>query len=87
MKFIANSDWHPNEQCKMLYLISRLRGKAYSTISQGINRDGTFKFTSCESILLLLEQAFADMDECDAARSTILKIKQGQKDTSTHISD
>ena len=87
MKFIANKDWYPDEQCKMLYLVSRLKGKAYSTISHGINRDGTIKFTSSEAILVLLEQAFADVDECNTARREILTIKQGQKDTSTHISD
>ncbi|KAI0990820.1 hypothetical protein K3495_g17367, partial [Podosphaera aphanis] len=87
MKFIANRDWYPDEQSKMIYLVSRLEGKAYSTISYGINRDGSIKFTSSEAILILLEQAFADVDECNAARREILTIKQGQKDTSTHISD
>ncbi|KAI1003556.1 hypothetical protein K3495_g4646 [Podosphaera aphanis] len=87
MKFIANRDWYPDEQIKMIYLVSRLEGKAYSTLSYGINRDGSIKFTSSEAILVLLEQAFADVDECNAARRKILTIKQGQKDTSTHISD
>ncbi|KAI0991760.1 hypothetical protein K3495_g16427, partial [Podosphaera aphanis] len=87
MKFIANEDWYPSAQSKMIYLISRLKGKAYSTIAYGINRDGTVKFASRDAILVLLEQAFADVDECNSARRKILTLKQGQKDTSTHISD
>ncbi|KAF5179766.1 Reverse transcriptase domain protein [Thalictrum thalictroides] len=87
MKFIANHDWYPSEQSKMLYLVSRLKGKAYSTIAHGINRDGTIKFPTADDILVALEQAFADVDECNAARRQILTIKQGTKETSSHISD
>lgn len=87
MKLIANRDWYLNEQSKMLYLVSCLKGKAYSTISHGINIDGTIKFTSTKAILVLLEQAFADVDKYNAAWWEILTIKQGQKDTLTHISD
>lgn len=70
-----------------MYLVSCLKGKAYSTISPGINRDGTIKFTSTEAILVLLEQAFANVDKYNAARREILTIKQGQKDALTHIFD
>ncbi|KAI0992342.1 hypothetical protein K3495_g15844, partial [Podosphaera aphanis] len=87
MKFIANGDWYPSEQSKMIYLVSRLKGKAYSTIPHGINRNDTVNFPSTDAILVLLEQAFADVDECNSARRQILTMKQGQKDTSTHISD
>ncbi|KAI1007212.1 hypothetical protein K3495_g996 [Podosphaera aphanis] len=71
----------------MIYLISRLKGKAYSTIAYGISRDRTVKFASNVAILVLLEQAFADVDECNSAPRKILTLKQGQKATSTHISD
>ena len=87
MKFIANADWYPTEQSKMLYLVSRLKGKAYSTIAYGINRNGTANFASTDAILVLLEQAFADIDEQNVACRQILTIKQGRKDTATHISD
>lgn len=56
MKFIANKDWYPSEQSKILYLVSRLKGKAYAIIAHGINRDGTIKFPSANHILVLLEQ-------------------------------
>lgn len=87
MKFIANEDWYPTEQSKMLCLVSRLKGKAYSSIACGINRNGTVNFASTDAILVLLEQAFADIDEQNVACRQILKIKQGRKDTATHISD
>ncbi|KAI0999671.1 hypothetical protein K3495_g8522 [Podosphaera aphanis] len=87
MKFIANGDWYPSEQSKMIYLVSHLKGKVYSTISHGINRNGTVNFSSADAILVLLEQTFADVDECNSARRQIPTMKQGQKDTSTQISD
>ncbi|VDB96360.1 Bgt-51754 [Blumeria graminis f. sp. tritici] len=87
MKFIANADWYPTEQSKMLYLVSRLKGKAYSIIAYGINRNGTANFASTDAILVLLEQAFASINEQNVACLQILTIKQGRKDTATHISD
>lgn len=44
MKFDASKDWYLSEQAEMIYLVSRLQGKVYSTIAQNINRDGTSKF-------------------------------------------
>lgn len=87
MKFISNADWYPSEQSKMSYIVSRLKGKAYSTIAHSIKRDGTINLSSSDAMLTLLEQAFADVDECNTARRQILVTKQGQKETSNHISD
>ncbi|KAI0998264.1 hypothetical protein K3495_g9929 [Podosphaera aphanis] len=87
MKLNTNADWYPSEQSKMVYVISRLRGKAYSTIAYGIKRDGTVQFPSTDAILTLLEQYFSDVDEINTGRREILSIKQAHKDTATHIID
>ena len=45
------------------------------------------KYTSVDAIFVLLEQTIGEIEPSNAARRKILTIKQGQKDTASHLID
>ena len=62
-KLTVNADWYPTEATKMIYLKSRLRGRAYNTVIQGFAIDGSISYNTTKDIVALLQQSFGNIDE------------------------
>ncbi|SLM34589.1 hypothetical protein LPUS_03426 [Lasallia pustulata] len=71
----------------MIYLKSRLRGKAYNAVIYGFGKDGSISFKSISAIMALLKQSFGNTDEEGTAQTDIMKLKQLHKLTIEFLND
>ena len=86
-KLTVNADWYPTEATKMIYLKSRLRGRAYNTVIQGFAIDGSISYNTTKDIVALLQQSFGNIDEEGTAQQDIMKIRQNQKATPEFLNE
>ena len=86
-KLSINADWYISKNAKMIYLKSRLRGKAYNAVIYGFDKEGSISFESISTIVALLKQSFGNTDEEGTAQTNIMKLKQLHKLTIEFLND
>ena len=63
LKLRANNDWYPTEDSKLIYYISRLKGKAFGQVQGRIDQDGNINFANVAEVVAILQVAFGELDE------------------------
>lgn len=86
-KMLVNHDRYPTPAERVVYTISRLTGTARAYVLPHARPNGTYKFDDYTSILDLLRLAFGDPNLRKTARNELFKVRQTNKEFSTHIAE
>ena len=83
IKLRGNADWFPNEESKLLFSSSLLRGTAQDQIRSYVNPDGSFSLDSYSEFMAILENAFGDPDRKGNAQAKLRNLQQKNLDFSS----
>lgn len=86
-KLRANGDWYPTEDSKLIYFISRLKGKAFGQVQGRIDQDGNINFTNVAEVVAILQVAFGELDEKASAQEKLLELKQGHRPFAVFVAE
>lgn len=84
LKFGSDVATYGNDQAKIVYAASRLRGAAFEVVKSHINDNGTTTFTNWAAFTSALANAFEDPDKKMSADRELRKLKQGNKTASAY---
>src|SRR6202041_2919707 len=84
LKFSANGSEFPNDQVKISYAGSYLRGTAFDWFAPQVHHSGQVNFTSYHEFVQALQDAFGDPDEVATAEREIQELRQGTASCSTY---
>jgi Retrotransposon gag protein/Zinc knuckle len=84
LKFSANSSEFPNDQVKLSYAGSYLRGAAFEWLAPQVHHNGQVNFTSYSEFMRALHDAFGDPDAVATAEREIQELQQGTTSCSAY---
>jgi hypothetical protein len=90
MMFLANKSIYDNDNAKILYMLSFMKGEPAGTWKRQYLKDrtppysATFVLPTFTAFLGQLHNAFEDVDQQAEARHTLNKIQQGSNNIQTH---
>jgi hypothetical protein len=85
-KLKSQTDYFPDPQSRMRYVVSRLTGKAFDLIVPYSN-NGDFSLSDYSDIIDMLERAFGDADTARLARNKLYSLKQRNMEFSAFFSE
>lgn len=86
-KMLVNRDRYSTPAERVVYTISRLSGTARAYVLPHARPDGTYNFVDYTDVLKLLRLAFGDPNLRRTARNELFKVRQTNKEFSTHIAE
>ena len=82
-KMTADKDLMDTPKRRMVYVMNRVGGTAFSHLEPHAQRNATRPWKDSEKMLTYLEQVFGDLNRLKNAENKYLTLRQGNKDFNT----